>query len=78
MVSWQIVRRYKTFLLGLFAAAALVYGAIDILDVPAEKVWDILLYCLVGLAMVMLAALLFTAALLLVRRWLKGKDFKQD
>lgn len=71
-MSFYKKRGFRTLLLALFATATFVGSAIFMFDVDARVMLQLFLVSVVGLVLLMLAALVFTAIRILVRRWLGG------
>lgn len=66
---WYKNRHLRTIILAFTATATFVGSAILVFDVDWRLMANFFLACLLGLGAVMLAALLFTACRILLRRW---------
>ena len=66
-------RNRRTAFLALLAAASFAWMAIYQFDVPAEEMAWLLLYCVIGVGAIVLAAGLFVGVIVVIRR-LAGRD----
>jgi hypothetical protein len=69
-MTWYKNRSLRTIMLALFATATFVGSAIFIFDVEPKIMLNFLLVSLLGLALLILAALIFTCLRVLVQRLL--------
>ncbi len=65
-------RSLRTVLLALFATATFVGSAIFIFDVEAKVMLQFILGSLLGLGLIITAALAFTGLRILFKRWFDG------
>jgi hypothetical protein len=63
-------RSWRTVLLALLATVTFVGSAIFIFDVEAKLMLQLFLACLLGLGILILAALVFTVIRIFIKRWL--------
>lgn len=64
-------RYSRTIFLALFATATFVISAIVIFDVEPAIMWEFFLASLLGLGVLMVAAVAGTVLLVLLKRWLR-------
>ena len=68
MLNRRYIKALRTATLGVLATLALIWGAVDIVGVSAEALWDYVWLSIQGVLLVIALAVPFAALLRFIRR----------
>ena len=68
MLNRRYLKALRTATLGVLATLALIWGAVDIVGVSAEALWDYVWLCIQGVLLLIVVAAPVAALLRFIRR----------